>query len=107
MGNALVVVTAADTREAAARLAGSSVEARVAASAQVHGPVTSFFWHLGEYGEGEEWVVLLKTTSDRYDALEEHLLREHPWDNPEIVAVPVERGSKKYLDWLTRSAASA
>ena len=107
MQNGLLVVTAAATQDDAAGLARSAVRARLAASAQVHGPVRSFFWHLGELGEGEEWVVLLRTTADRYDELEFHLLGEHPWDNPEMFAVALERGSAAYLDWLTRSTAQS
>ncbi|MFE7427164.1 divalent cation tolerance protein CutA [Streptomyces sp. NPDC057545] len=53
-----------------------------------HQPVTSVFWHHGEYGTGEEWQVLLKTTADQYPAPEAHLLERHPWDNPELCAVP-------------------
>ncbi|MEU3652896.1 divalent cation tolerance protein CutA [Streptomyces sp. NPDC032161] len=46
------------------------------------------FWHHGEYGTGEEWQVLLKTTADQYPAPEAHLLEHHPWDNPELCAMP-------------------
>lgn len=83
------------------------MKARLAASAQLYGPVGSFFWHLGEFGEGEEWVVVLRTTSERYGELETHLLSEHPWDNPEVVAIGLEAGSAAYLDWLTRSVSQA
>jgi periplasmic divalent cation tolerance protein len=75
----------------------------LAAGAQVVGPVVSVFWHAGEYSEGEEWQVLLKTTEARYEALEVHLLAEHPWDNPELGAVPIVAGSPGYLGWLGRS----
>jgi periplasmic divalent cation tolerance protein len=59
----------------------------------VVGPVTSVFWHLGEYGTGEEWQVVLTTTEDGYAALEAFLLANHPWKNPQITAVPVVKGS--------------
>lgn len=76
----------------------------LAATAQVFGPVTSVFWHKGEYGEGEEWQVLLKTTESRYAELEAHLIAEHPWDNPEVSAVQL-RGSAAYLAWIDRTTA--
>ena len=63
------VSTATETREQAVLLAESVVRARLAAGAQVVGPVTSVFWHLGEFGTGEEWQLLLKTTAERYPAL--------------------------------------
>lgn len=103
METGLLVITAAGTRDEAAQLARSAVAARLAASAQVHGPVGSFFWHLGEFGEGEEWVAVLRTTTERYDELEQHLLTEHPWENPELVALKIEAGSATYLAWLNRS----
>ncbi|TKA10633.1 divalent-cation tolerance protein CutA [Actinacidiphila oryziradicis] len=58
------VSTTADSREAAAALARSAVKARLAASAQVLGPVASVFWHEGQYGEGEEYIAALRTMAD-------------------------------------------
>lgn len=97
------VSTATETREQAVRLAESPVRRRLAAGAQVVGPVVSVFWHRGEYGTGEEWQLLLKTTTERYPALETHLLEHHPWDKPEVVAVPIVAGSEAYLRWVADS----
>jgi periplasmic divalent cation tolerance protein len=76
------VQVAAPTEEAALGLARSAVEARLAAGGQVVGPVTSVFWHMGEFGTGEEWQTILKTTEDRYKELEHHLVEHHEWTNP-------------------------
>ncbi|BBA98159.1 putative divalent ion tolerance protein [Actinacidiphila reveromycinica] len=97
------VFTATETREQAVQLAEAVVRARLAAGAQVVGPVTAVFWHLGEFGTGEEWQLLLKTTVERYPALEEHLVAQHPWDKPEVVAVPITAGSPPYLRWVEDS----
>lgn len=97
------VSTATETREQAVTLAGSAVRERLAAGAQVIGPVISVFWHLGEYGTGEEWQVIFKTTADRYPQLEAHLLAQHPWKNPEIAAVPLVAGSAECLRWVHQS----
>jgi periplasmic divalent cation tolerance protein len=105
MSGYLQVSTAAPTREDALRLAGSAVRNGLAAGAQIVGPVVSVFWHAGEYGEGEEWQVLLKTSVARYPELETLLLAEHPWDNPEIGATPIVAGSPGYLGWLHKSTA--
>ncbi|MEJ3750596.1 divalent cation tolerance protein CutA [Actinomycetes bacterium KLBMP 9797] len=102
----LEVATATETREQAVALAGSAVVARLAGNAQVIGPVTSVFWHLGEYGQGEEYRVVLYTTSERYPALEEHLLREHPWGNPQVTATSIVAGSAACLEWLRKSTAA-
>lgn len=97
------VQVAAPTKEAALTLARGAVEARLAAGGQVVGPVTSVFWHQGEFGMGEEWQVILKTTEGRYKELEEHLLVRHEWTNPEITAVPLAAGLGAYLDWVDRT----
>ena len=94
------VSTATPSREAAEELAGSAVKNRLAASAQVIGPVVSVFWHLGEFGTGEEWKLLLMTSAARYQDLEAHLVKNHPWENPEIAAVPLVRGTDAYLGWV-------
>lgn len=99
----LQVSTTADSHATATKLATAAVAAKVAASAQIHGPVDSFFWHQGESGKGQEWQVTLKTTAERYPALEALLLREHPWDNPEITATPLVRGSASYFAWVERT----
>lgn len=102
MTDLLQVQTVTPTREDAIALARSAVEAQLAAGAQIAGPVTSAFWHLGEFGTGEEWQVVLKTTSDAYDALEQHLVEHHPWTNAEVTAIPLERASRTYAEWVHR-----
>jgi periplasmic divalent cation tolerance protein len=99
----LLVSTTAGSREDAAGLLRSAVRERLAASGQVIGPVISAFWHLGEFGEGEEWQVLLKTEATRYPELSKHLIKNHPWQNPEVTAYRIENGAAPYLDWITRT----
>ncbi|MFD0208968.1 divalent-cation tolerance protein CutA [Streptomyces hirsutus] len=96
------VSTATPAREQAVSLAQWAVKARLAAGSQIIGPVTSVFWHLGEFGEGEEWRLLLTTTSERYPELERYLLDAHPWDNPELLATPVT-GAPRCLEWIKNS----
>lgn len=94
------VVTTTDTREEADRLARGAVEARVAACAQVVGPVTSVFWWEGTVDTAEEWQVVFKTTASTYGSLEHYLQQSHSYDVPEILCLPVTAGSRPYLDWL-------
>ncbi|MFY1689265.1 divalent-cation tolerance protein CutA [Plantactinospora sp. WMMB782] len=103
MTDYLEVATATETREAAVDLAEHVVAARLAGSAQIIGPVTSVFWHLGEQGTGEEWRLLLYTTGERYPALEAVLLQRHPWDNPQVTATQIVAGSAACLRWLRES----
>jgi periplasmic divalent cation tolerance protein len=98
----LQVVTTTDTREEADRLARSAVEGRLAACAQAVGPVTSTYWWEGSVQSAAEWQVQLKTTAARFDALREHLEREHSYETPEIVATLIVAGSAGYLAWIER-----
>jgi periplasmic divalent cation tolerance protein len=103
MSNYVQVSTATPTREQAVELAQGAVKGRMAAGAQITGPVTSVFWHLGEFGQGEEWRLVMTTTADRYPVLEAYLLQAHPWDNPEVIGVPVTRGASRCLEWVESS----
>ncbi|SBT67278.1 Uncharacterized protein involved in tolerance to divalent cations [Micromonospora sediminicola] len=99
----LQVSTAVETRDAAVELARLVVEARLAAGAQIVGPVISAFWHQGEFGTGEEWQLLLKTHAQRFEDLRAFLQDHHPWQNPEIAAVPVVMSSDEYAAWVGRT----
>ncbi|MET9517602.1 divalent-cation tolerance protein CutA [Streptomyces sp. NPDC002994] len=105
MADFLQVSTATESREAAVKLAQSVVAVRLAAGVQIVGPVVSAFWHQGEFGTGEEWQLLFKTRADRYAEIEAHLLRHHPWKNPEVSAVPIVAGADAYLQWVDSTTA--
>ncbi|MFB6958494.1 divalent-cation tolerance protein CutA [Streptomyces sp. NPDC056309] len=101
------VSTATPEREQAVALAKGAVQRRLAAGSQVIGPVVSVFWHLGEFGEREEWRLLLTTTWDRYPELEKYLLEQHPWDNPEVIITLILGGAERCLQWIEDNASPA
>ncbi|CAM5564853.1 divalent-cation tolerance protein CutA [Streptomyces atroolivaceus] len=103
----LTVLTTTDSEEKARTLARGAVDARLAACAQIPGPVTSVYRWQGVIETGEEWQVLFKTTAERYDELEAHLVAAHDYETPEIIAVPVVRGSERYLAWVSAETAPA
>lgn len=92
---ALTVLTTTDGEAKARALAAGAVEARLAACAQIAGPVTSVYRWQGNTETAQEWQVLLKTTADGYAALESWLLEAHDYDTPEIIATPVVRGAPR------------
>lgn len=103
---ALVEVrTAVDSLERAEEIARDLVTQRVAACVQVIGPLTSRYWWDGEVRVVTEWLCLIKTRADAYDRLEAALLEVHPYDTPEILAVPVERGLASYVNWVASEVA--
>ncbi|WP_337832249.1 divalent-cation tolerance protein CutA [Pseudonocardia sp. TMWB2A] len=83
----------------------SATKRGLVAGCQISGPIQTVFWHAGEFGEGEEWVVSFKTTAARYDELEAHLIEHHEWQNPEVTAVPIARASAAYVEWVERVTA--
>jgi periplasmic divalent cation tolerance protein len=101
------VVTTTDSRQEAEKLARGVVEARLAACAQIAGPVTSVYWWEGKLDTGQEWQVWFKTTTAAYPSLEEHLREAHSYDVPEILCVPVTAGNRPYLDWLETETRSS
>jgi periplasmic divalent cation tolerance protein len=97
----LQVQTTTDSRAEAMELARASVEARLAACAQVAGPIASTYWWEGEIERTEEWLVLLKLPADRYQELAAFLTERHSYDEPEIVALPIAAGAPAYLSWIS------
>jgi periplasmic divalent cation tolerance protein len=96
-----LVLSTTDSSEGAEALANGAVEARLAASVQVDGPITSTYRWEGEVQSSEEWRITFKTAADRYDALEAFIQENNSYEVPEILCIPVANGSKAYLEWLT------
>ncbi|MFE6281596.1 divalent-cation tolerance protein CutA [Streptomyces sp. NPDC057877] len=97
----LTVLTTTDAADKARTLARGAVAAKLAACAQVEGPITSVYRWEGEVRADQEWRVLYKTTTERYRELEAHIKSVHDYDTPEIIATPVTHGSDAYLAWVS------
>jgi periplasmic divalent cation tolerance protein len=97
----LQVTTTTDSQEEAAAIARAAVEERLAACAQLFGPMSSTYWWEDEIETAEEWMVLFKTTGDRFEELVVLITDRHSYDTPEIIATPVVAGSADYLSWIT------
>ena len=96
----LLVFTNLPDRAAAERLADALVEQRLAACVSILAPCRSVYRWKDEVQRDEEHPVLIKTTEERYPALEAAIRSAHSYELPEIVAVPVERGLPAYLEWV-------
>jgi periplasmic divalent cation tolerance protein len=100
MTKTIQVITTAGTKADAQRIAYAVVQERLAGCVQVIGPITSTYWWQGEIETAEEWLCVIKSRRDLYERLEAAIREVHPYDVPEILAVPVIAGSKDYLRWL-------
>lgn len=94
------VQTTTDSRAEAMDLARAAVQARLAACAQVTGPIASTYWWEGEIERAEEWLVMMKLPADRYADLAAMLAQRHSYDEPEIIATQIAVGSPGYLGWI-------
>ena len=96
----LLVLTNVPERAVAERLAEMLVEKRLAACVNILAPCRSVYRWKGAVQHDEEHPMLMKTTVERYPALEQALRAAHPYELPEIIAMPVERGLPAYLHWV-------
>jgi len=100
MPEPLLVITTLPDIETARRLAGTLVEAGLAACVNIGAPVTSIYEWDNELQQGTEVLLTIKTTRARYPSLEQAIARDHPYELPEIIAVPITAGLPEYLAWI-------
>jgi periplasmic divalent cation tolerance protein len=92
-------MTTCPDRRSAARLAGSLVDARLAACVQLL-PIESHYAWKGKRTRSREVLLLAKTRAARFAAVRDHIEEHHPYEIPEIVAVPASAGSAAYIAWV-------
>ena len=97
----LLVITNLPDRASAETLARALVERRAAACVNILAPCRSVYRWKGAVETAEEVPLFAKTTRDRYSLLERVVRELHPYELPEIIAVPVEHGLPEYLDWVS------
>lgn len=90
----------------ARRIAEALVGERLAACVNRLPGISSTYRWQGEVITDHEELLLIKTTADRFEALKTRLLELHPYDLPELIAVPVECGHATYLDWVRTNVAT-
>ena len=100
MAEYIQVVTTTDNPNLAHKIARALLERRAAACVQVVGPVRSKYWWKGKIEEAEEWVCMIKARAADYDRIEALITEAHSYEVPEILAFPVQMGSRRYLEWL-------
>ena len=97
---ACLVITNLPDRDSAGRLAHALIEKRLAACVNVLSPCRSVYRWQGKTEDAEEFPMLIKTTLERYAELEAAIRAGHPYELPEIIAVPLAAGLPAYLEWV-------
>lgn len=96
---ALVLVTAPDP-DTARSLVRLALDAHLVACGNLVPGLESHYWWQGKIETSAEVLILFKTTGPCLSALESLILAHHPYDTPEIIAVPLTSGTAKYLTWI-------
>jgi periplasmic divalent cation tolerance protein len=104
MTDKIVVLVTCGSRKEGRRIARALVEARLAACVNVvQTPVESIYRWKGNVESAKEVLLVVKSSRARFAALEKAVKRLHSYDVPEIIALPIEKGSRDYLGWLAES----
>lgn len=103
MSDYLVLLTTLPSEEQAVELAKELLERRLVACVNVLPGVRSLYRFKGVFSDDREHLLLMKTSAARYHDLAAAVSELHPYEVPELVALPVERGSKSYLGWVSES----
>ncbi len=102
MSKLIQISTTVAKRTDAARIAKVLAERKLSACTQIIGPITSVYRWKGKLRKSKEWLCLIKTTQQRYKAIEKTIKEIHPYRLPEIIAVSIVKGSSEYLEWMSR-----
>ena len=100
MKSYIQISTTTATKEQAEKIVQHLVETKLAACVQINGPITSIYRWKGKVENAQEWLCLIKTREDLFDKVEAAIKSQHPYETPEIIAVPIVKGSKEYLNWI-------
>ena len=99
------VMTTTETKEQAEAIARHLVEEKLAACVQITGPIESIYRWKGNVEISKEWLCLIKTSETLFPQVEATIKKLHAYETPEIIAVPITKGSKEYLKWIDESLA--
>jgi len=103
--NLLMVYCTCPDHKTAIEMAEGIVDAQLAACINIVPGLTSIYSWQGKRQQGSEELLLIKTSSQAYPALEKHIVASHPYELPELIAVSIDAGLPAYLDWVSESCA--
>jgi len=95
-----VVITTCGSEEEAQKIARELVERRVAACVNIVSPIQSVYRWQGKVESATEWLLLIKTTAEKFAAVRDAIGDLHSYDLPECIMVSIEDGSPEYLKWI-------
>jgi len=106
MTEKIVVFSTCGSEEEAVRSATQLVEGRVAACVNLIPRIRSIYRWQGKMEDSTEWMLVIKTSRERFEALRTVLAAAHSYDVPEVLALPVVDGSPDYVAWMDAELAN-
>ena len=100
MTDKIVVFSTASSAEEAEKIARGLVDARLAACVNVVPGMRSFYRWKGTIEDAAEWLLVIKSSRGRFDALRTALEKLHSYEVPEVIALTVIDGAQNYLNWM-------
>jgi periplasmic divalent cation tolerance protein len=107
MSEELVVLVTASTQEEATTIASTLVSEHLAACVNLIPGIQSVYRWEGKINQDSEILLIIKTTGEQYENLQNRISQLHSYTTPEIIALKIERGSAAYLNWLRQSVTDA
>lgn len=99
--NYVVVLITAPSKDVARKISDVLLEKKLAACANIAAPINSLYTWQGKVNDDEEVIMFVKTRADLFESeFVDAVKSVHPYDVPEIIALPIVMGSKSYLDWI-------
>ena len=96
-------ISTASSRDEAQTIAQALIDARLAACVKILGPIDSIYRWKGEVEQAQEFLMLIKTTADRFIAVRDRLRELHSYETPELIQLSIENGLPEYLAWIAES----
>jgi periplasmic divalent cation tolerance protein len=100
MNRYIQVITTISDKRGAEKIAKELINKRLAACVQILGPIKSIYRWKGKIETAKEWVCIIKTRTSLYKKVEAAIKKIHPYEVPEIIAVPIALANKDYLKWI-------
>jgi periplasmic divalent cation tolerance protein len=100
MDDHIIMLTTLPDEHAARALAQALISEQLAACINIMPRMTSIYSWKGKLEEGQEHLLIIKTRSERYTAIEQAIKNQHPYELPEIIATPISHGLPEYLNWI-------
>ena len=103
MTDKTIVLSTAGSQDEARKIARHLVQQQLAACVNIIPHIESIYRWQGEMESSAEWLLLIKTTHQKFASVQDAIRRLHSYDLPECIAIAIEDGSSAYLDWIDES----